>query len=300
MTWLEVSIDVNGELAEAIAEVFSRYESNGVSLEWIPSEDQPSTEIKVSVYLPVEENIEEQKLQVEQDLWHLAQIHPLPEPNFQLLEDGDWKQAWREHYHVMPVGERLMIIPAWLSIPSSDRHAIILEPGMAFGTGMHPSTRLCLQALEKYLHPGERVLDIGTGSGILSIAAVKLGASHVIAMDKDEKAIAVAQENLIRNEVADRVDLCVGTLQDMGASDVPATTEIIVANILAPVLISLLEVGLSEKLSSDGWLILSGVLYDQVDSLLIAGERDGLQLVEIYAEDEWRALVMKKSPRSSV
>lgn len=299
MKWLEVSICVGGELAEAVAELFARYASEGVALEWLPGDEHhPHEGIKVTVYVPVEGDVNAAKSKVEEGLWHLGQISPLPEAEYRLIEDGDWKQAWRDHYQPIPVGESLLIIPAWMTVADADRHPIILEPGMAFGTGTHPTTKLCLRAMETHIHRGDRVLDVGTGSGILSIAAVRLGAEHVWALDTDPDAIDVASENLDRNNVSAFIQLHVGDLSEVVRSNNITPVDMLVANILAPVLISLLEEGMSDALRPEGTMILSGILFDQVDPLLELAEQSSLILKEIYSEDEWRALVLRKSPLS--
>jgi ribosomal protein L11 methyltransferase len=300
LKWLEVSLNVNGELAEAVAELFARYASEGVALEWLPGDEHhPHEEIKVTVYVPIEGDIHAAKSKVEEGLWHLGQISPLPEAEYRLIEDGDWKHAWRDHYRPIPVGESLLIIPAWMTVAESDRHPIILEPGMAFGTGTHPTTKLCLQAMETHLQRGDRVLDVGTGSGILSIAAARLGAERVWALDTDPDAIDVASDNLDRNDVSTCVQLHVGDLSEVVGSNNIRPVELLVANILAPVLTSLLEGGMSDALRPEGTIILSGILFDQVDPLLELAEKIGLILDEIDAEDEWRALVFRKSPLSN-
>ena len=231
---------MNGELAEAVAELFARYASEGVALEWLPGDEHhPDAGIKVTVYVPIEGDIHAAKSMVEEGLWHLGQISPLPEAEYRLIEDGDWKHAWRDHYRPIPVGESLLIIPAWMTVAESDRHPIILEPGMAFGTGTHPTTKLCLQAMETHLQRGDRVLDVGTGSGILSIAAARLGAERVWALDTDPDAIDVASDNLDRNDVSTCVQLHVGDLSEVVGSNNIRPVELLVANILAPVLKSL-------------------------------------------------------------
>jgi ribosomal protein L11 methyltransferase len=293
-------MSVDGELAEAVAELFARYASEGVALEWLPGDEHhPNEGIKVTVYVPVEDDGHAAKSKVEEGLWHLGQISPLPEAEYRLIEDGDWKQAWRDHYRPIPVGESLLIIPAWMTVADSDRHPIILEPGMAFGTGTHPTTKLCLQAMETHIHRGDRVLDVGTGSGILSIAAVRLGAEHVWALDTDPDAIDVAGDNLDRNNIESAsVQLHVGDLSEVVSSNNITLVDMLVANILAPVLTYLLEGGLSDALRPEGTMILSGILFDQVDPLLELAEQSCLILKEIYSEDEWRALILQKNPLS--
>ncbi|UCF60105.1 MAG: 50S ribosomal protein L11 methyltransferase, partial [Anaerolineaceae bacterium] len=175
MNWLEVSSTVNGELAEAIAELFSRFASGGVAIESLgmevdTSEVQSAGMVIVRAYIPVDNQLELIKERIEEGLWHLSQIQPLPQPSFRLIKEQDWSQAWKSHYHTMPVGQRLLISPAWSQPASGDRLHVILDPGMAFGTGTHPTTRLCLVAIEDHLQAGQQVIDLGCGSGILSIA----------------------------------------------------------------------------------------------------------------------------------
>src|SRR5512146_2322653 len=182
MNWLEVSLTVNGELAEAVADVLARFAPNGVMTEqgvkFVSDEDEGTATgpITVRAYLPFDELLEERRQKLEESLFYLSRIEPLPAPIFRPIADQNWMEAWKEHYHPIPIGRRLLILPAWLESPEPGRVAIRIDPGMAFGTGTHPTTQLCLELMQPLFEKREpgaemRVIDVGCGSGILSIAA---------------------------------------------------------------------------------------------------------------------------------
>jgi ribosomal protein L11 methyltransferase len=302
LKWVEVSLTVNGELAEAIADLLARYCTGGVAListqiQSQEAEDYPIGPIQVCGFLPQDDQIERKRQQIDEGLWHLGQIMPIPQPAYRLLEEEDWAQAWKAHYRPIPVGERFVIVPAWSSIPEGDRIPLILDPGMAFGTGMHPSTRLCLIALENHLQPGHRVVDLGCGSGILSIAAARLGAGRVLGLDIDPLAVQTACENVKRNEVGLQVKLQVGSLENLLAAGTKTSqmAQLVLANILAPTLEKMIASGLTEAVTPGGTLILSGILDKQVEPLLATCEQRGFELVEMLSENDWRALVLRST-----
>ncbi len=155
MNWLEVSMTVNGELAEAVADVLARFAPNGVTTEqavdFVNDEDEgtPVGPITVRAYLPADEGLEETRQKLEEALFYLGMIQPLPAPVFTPLADQNWMEAWKERYKPIPIGKKLIIVPAWLDSPDAARLSIKIDPGMAFGTGTHPSTQLCLELIEK-------------------------------------------------------------------------------------------------------------------------------------------------------
>ena len=213
-SWLEVSMVVSGELAEAVAEVFSRYAPGGVAVEstGIKASADEFGEVtgpmRVRAYLPVDEQLEESRSKLEQALYFLSRIEPLPKPEFNLIQDQNWMEAWKQHYRPIEVGERLLVLPAWAEMPNTNRIPIRIDPGMAFGTGTHPTTQLSLMLLEKYLKPGDVVLDIGSGTGILSIAARLLGASAAYGVDIEEESIRVAR-NTANDELGRKPEVTV-------------------------------------------------------------------------------------------
>ena len=295
MNWLEVSSTVNGELAEAIAELFSRFASGGVAIESLRIEDNPLGMVIVRAYLPVENQLEQIKKHIEEGFWHLGQIQPLPRPSFRLIKEEDWSQAWKSHYHTIPIGKRLMILPSWSQPPDSDRLHVILNPGMAFGTGTHPTTRLCLMAVEDYLQSGQRVIDLGCGSGILSIAAAGLGASYVHAWDNDAKAVDVARDNIRLNHLSKRITVEAGSVSELLAKmdEIDRKADLLVANITVSVLEDMIQAGLVGAVKDGGIVILSGILASQLESLSATCDLHSLTHVETRGEEDWRALVYK-------
>lgn len=299
--WLEVSLTVDGELAEAVADVIGRFTSQGVVMEqavrYNDTEDEgtPYGPVKVFGYMVVDSTLEQRRLKLEEALWHLSQIQPLPPAEYREVEDQDWMAAWREHYRPIPIGEKLMILPAWIEPPDEHRIPIKIDPSMAFGTGTHPTTQLCLTLMEKHLIPGQAVIDIGCGSGILSIAAVKLGASRVVAVDIDQAAIRSTRENAALNEVAEQIDSGVGSLGEilLGYFSL-RRAPLVLANILAPVIIRMLGEGLADTITKGGKIILSGILDEQSPAVEAEAEMYGLQFVERMIQNDWVGLVYQR------
>jgi len=299
LKWLEVSLRVDGELAEAVADVLARYAPNGIAIH-VDDLAEASTEgsapscVTVTAYLRVDDETPIRQQRIEEGLWHLSQIQPLPSPSCRVIEEENWSDLWKAKYQPLPIGERLLIVPAWHPVPEGDSLAIILDPGMAFGTGLHPTTRLCLRAMEEYLKAGEAVVDLGCGSGILSIAAVLLGAGEVRALDSDPLAVENTRENLARNEILDRVRVQTGSLPlllDENQSDRKA--DVLVANIYAIVLAELLDSGLTQAIRPGGTLILSGIMKHQVETLQTKCEAYGAKILERRQEGDWIALILQ-------
>ncbi|MGQ9522383.1 MAG: 50S ribosomal protein L11 methyltransferase [Anaerolineae bacterium] len=291
MDWLEVRVETTGEGAEAVAEVLSRFAPQGVALEAGPDGFGTGL-VVVRAYLPAGDQLPQTRRRVEEALWHLGQILPLPPPSFRIVAETDWAEAWKQHLTVLHVGQRLIIRPSWLPyVPAAEELVIELDPGMAFGTGTHPTTQMCLLALEDTVHSGARVLDLGTGSGILAIAAAKLGAGRVLALDTDPQAVAVARENVRRNGVADRVRVARGSLaQAVGRFD------LIVVNILAQVIVEMLDQGLARRLAPEGRLVVTGLLLGQEEEVRKAFQRNGLVIVGRRQMEDWVALEAARPP----
>lgn len=299
MNWLEVSLNVNGELAEAVADVLARFAPNGVVVEngvFFKDADDPGTSldvVSVCAYLPVDEKLAETRQRLEEALWYLGSIQPLPQALFTPIADQNWMEAWKEHYKPIPIGEKLIIVPVWLESPDLSRIPIRIDPGMAFGTGTHPTTQLCLELLEKYLQPGEDVIDLGCGSGILSIGALKLGAGRALAVDIDEASVQASIENAQANGVTAGLLAARGSVDELLAGDFAfQQAELVLANILANVLIRLFSDGMGKLVSKNGVLILSGILEEQADSVCVAAEEHGFKLIEKCQIGDWVALVV--------
>ncbi len=291
--WIEISVHADGEAAEAVAEVFNRLGEGGAVFETLIHPDESpyagDPVVSVKTYLPATRESAPRQRQIEEALWHLSQLYPIPAPQIRELAEEDWAEAWKKGYSVQHIGERLVVAPSWEAYtPAHDELVVRLDPGMAFGTGLHPTTRLCLMALETWVQAGDHVLDVGTGSGILAIAAAKLGAARVIGVDLDPVAVQVARENVRLNDVTDRVQIEVGTLDTL--NPMPRSMDCVVVNILADVIIKLTP-ALTTCLRHAGTLIASGIIEEQEDAVMKAFDTAGLQVVERRQQKDWVALV---------
>ena len=312
MNWIEISVHCDGEGAEAVSELFNRHNAvmkgHGGAVVEIGGFDargeltQPT--ITVRTYLPADEEGRVLCQRLEEELWHLRQIYPFPEPQVREVAETDWAEAWKAHYRPLRVGQRLLITPSWLTPEAAPDDVVIeLDPGMAFGSGLHPTTRLCLTLLEQHLHPGDLVLDLGTGSGILAIAAAKLGAGFVLARDIDPVAVRVARENVERNGVADIVRVERGSLPTSGSqsegsqpeTSEPGTWNLIVVNILAEVIVDLLGRGLAGLLAPGGRLIISGIIEMRASEVEAALQAQRLVISKRLEEGDWLALLVNGS-----
>ena len=317
---LEISVECDSEAAEAVSELFNRYNGGdydadseageasggGAVIESTGYDDwaQPidgEFRLWVKTYVKPGARGEEIRRQIEEGLWRLSLLYPIPEPQMRVLREEDWAHAWKKFYKPLRVGNRVVLKPSWEEFtPLPDDIIIELDPGMAFGTGLHPTTRLCLVCLEELVHPGDTVLDLGCGSGVLAIAAAKLGATQILAADIDPIAVDVTQENAARNGLVTGP----GTTFEVQLGSVPAGMAgrfpLIVANILAEVLAKLFDgeygnVPLAEPLAPGGHIILSGIIDYRADIVVDAIQRHGLHLIDRKQEGDWVALVARKS-----
>jgi len=284
--WLEISVTAENETAEAVAEVLSRHARRGVAVEAGPG-GWNAGPVMVKAYLPVDDQLRANKRRVEEALWHLSQIRPIASPTFRTVAEADWAEAWKERLTVMHIGQRTVVRPSWLDYtPSPGEVAIQLDPGMAFGTGLHPTTQMCLVALEKRLRPGAAVLDLGTGSGILAIAAAKLGAGHVLAVDNDSVAVSTARDNVMANGVQGIVSVVRGSLEEASGG-----YDLVVINILARVIIDMVQGGLATRLRPGGTLVAAGIIADQEAAVVTSLEKEAVALVERLQREDWVCLV---------
>jgi len=299
--WLEVSLTVDGELAEAVAEVLDRYASGGVVVEsnvkYRDAEDEgtPYGPVKVYAFLEADATLEEKRHKLEEALWYLNAIRELPQPVYREIADQNWMSAWKEHYRPIEIGKRLLILPAWIDQKDLSRVAVKIDPSMAFGTGTHPSTQLCLALVEDYVKPGQQVIDIGCGSGILSIAALKLDASRALAVDIDEESVKSTLEAARYNQVSERIEAGKGSVAEILRGDFRVKqAPVVLANILAPILIRLFDAGMAETITPGGVIVLAGILAEQGQSVRDSAELHGLKFVEERHSGDWVALVMQK------
>jgi ribosomal protein L11 methyltransferase len=317
MNWLEVSLTVNGELAEAVADVLRRFAPNGVTTEqavdFVNDEDEgtPVGPITVRAYLPVDESLGEIRKKLEESLYYLGMIQPLPAPVFTPLADQNWMEAWKERYQPIPIGKKLIIVPAWLESQDATRVSIKIDPGMAFGTGTHPSTQLCLGLIEEYFNQlptvhsqSLTVMDVGCGSGILSIGALKLGAEFALGVDIDDASVKASRENADANDIApERFAIGLGSVMEIlegkfaaSSQDFPGIRQaaLVLVNILAPIIIRLFGMGLADLVAPGGALILSGILAEQAESVQSAAQEHGFNFSEKREMGDWVALMCQR------
>ena len=293
MHWLELAVEADSETVDPIADVFQRYGGRGVVIE----QEGPvggGGRVLVKTYLPEDDSLSHKRSQIDVAIRLLALICPLGRLQERRLSEEDWARAWRRHFKVLHIGRRLVICPTWLRYsPRPDEVIVRLDPGMAFGTGLHPTTQMCLELLERLVQPGMKLLDLGAGSGILAIAAVKLGAGDVRALDVDPVAARVARENVRINGVEEKVEVREGTLS--GTENLPPHCyDLVVANITSKA-ISDLAPAMIHLLRPRGQVIASGILDQQVEDLEESFSKSGARIREVVGVDDWRALVIEKA-----
>jgi ribosomal protein L11 methyltransferase len=318
MNWIEVSLIADGEMAEAVAEVLARYDPGRVVIASTTIENDPEGAgrvigpLRITAYIPDDENLESNRKKIEEGLYYLGRVHkPLPAPTFTPLKETNWIESWKEQYHPIPIGQKLLILPSWYENPDPSRIPIIIEPGMAFGTGTHPTTQVCLELLEGVFDKRRKineqktpsaaihspsVIDIGCGSGILTIAARKLGASSLLGVDIDPEALVNALENAKHNGVEDQIEWAVGSVREIqGAQFALESADILLANLLAPIIIRLLDQGLAGLLNENGSMILSGILTEQEDDVHAALKQHRLGIRNRRQVGDWVGLLGYRS-----
>ncbi len=298
MRWAEITLTASEESADIVANILIEEGCGGVAITGpsvrasgraeLPAEDQTV----LTAYLPVDDRLEA-RLQLTQD-----RIKLLPETGLDIgtgeititpVEDADWASAWRSYFKPIEVGD-VFVKPSWEHIEVKPGQVVVeIDPGMAFGTGNHPTTQLCLFALQRLIKGGERVLDAGTGSGILSIAAVKLGAREVTATEIDTIAIEAAVNNTNHNGVADRVSV----LRADSLSGIRPGFDIAVANITADPIIGMAS-ELARCVRPGGMILISGVIEARADEVAEKLAEAGFELIDKSMNDEWVAMTMRR------
>ena len=299
--WLELSVEADVEAVEAISEIFGRAAPGGTSIE--PAFDlvdeglgariDPTRPATVRAHVPARDRAAADRAvaQVAEALGHLQAfgLRPIGELRTRLIHEADWADAWKAYFPVMRIGRRLIIRPTWRRHRRSPGDVILsLDPGMAFGTGLHPTTRLCLVAVEQLADRGllsqARILDVGCGSGILAIAALKLGAATALGLDTDPIAIEATLANARRNRQVRRLRARVSSLP----SGEPAF-DVVLANLIAGLLVPLAR-ALHDELRPGGRLLASGIFIDREGDVRAAFEAAGLTVVGRSDEGDWVAL----------
>ena len=316
---LEISVECDTEAAEAVSELFNRYnggdydedseageasgggavvESTGLDDGGKPIDGQ--FRLWVKTYIKPGERGEQIRRQIEDGLWRLSLLYPIPEPQMRTLREEDWAHAWKKFYKPLRVGRRVVLKPSWEEFTAQHDDIVVeLDPGMAFGTGLHPTTRLCIVALEQIVQPGDSVLDIGCGSGVLAIVAHKLGATRLLAADIDPIAVDATMENAALNGVSTGERGVLNVRLGSVPQGMAGQFRILVANILAEVISKLFDAEygyppLAEPLAPDGVMILSGILDERAHIVEAAAQRHGFVVTDRHQEGDWVALVLRR------
>ena len=279
--WLELSAEVAPDAEEAVADVLRRHVHAGVSIEG------GETSVVVKGYLPADGDLARRRRALRRQLAPLVSSSAL---RTRWLSEEDWAHVWKKFFPVLRVSPRLVVCPTWRSYRPRRGEAVIrLDPGMAFGTGQHPTTLMCLRALEELLRPGMDVLDLGTGSGILALAAARLGATSVLALDIDPQAAVVARENVCLNGLE-----AVVRVEEGGLDEAPsAAFDLAMANISAAVIVEV-AAALAAVLRPGGVLIVAGFSAESADRVSSALTGTGLAVERALADGDWRALVARR------
>jgi ribosomal protein L11 methyltransferase len=300
--WIEIAVEVAGIDAELAADLLRQACTGGVAIE-APSRLDPHADAYVldgdasalvKGYLPASEDAERaqggMKLALQAAPLQRPPVWRPPRP----LQDEDWRDSWKKYFGVMKIGDALVIAPSWIEYEARPGETVVrIDPGMAFGTGQHPTTAMCLAALERFAPQAADVLDLGCGSGILAIAAAGLGAQRVLAIDIDPQAVKAARANAAENGVADRLEVREGTL-DAAEGE---TFDIVVANISA-ITLERIAPAMITSVRPDGHIILAGFLTDATEAVLAPFLTRGYEVDSLPVEGVWQAIIAHRGSGS--
>lgn len=285
--WVEAALTADEATADDLAERLRPFaEGESVAIEQLgdPHNLDPNAllpELHLKIYIAAELATAELRQQIS------AAVAPHP-VTFTALAPTDWATAWKEHYHPLRIGQRFWIQPSWLAPDqaTADDLIITLDPGMAFGTGQHPTTHMCLAALEELVRPGQRILDLGTGSGILAIGAALLGATAILAVDNDPLSVEATLANAALNGVAEAITVREGTLAAVPEQE----WDIVVVNILATIIMPLLtEEALLDHARPGGYFIFSGIVHEQAAAFEATLTAVGGRIMHTHTLGDWVA-----------
>lgn len=311
MKWSELCIHTTNEAIEPISNILHEAGASGVVIEdplelvkeredqfgeiyQLNPKDYPDEGVIVKAYLPVTSFLGETVDAIKESINNLV-IHNIDigrnTVTVSEVNEEEWATAWKKYYHPVKISERFTIVPTWEEYTpvSSDELIIELDPGMAFGTGTHPTTVMCIQALERTVVNGDHVVDVGTGTGVLSIASAMLGAKSVLALDLDEVAVKSAKINSKLNKTNKVVTVAQNNLLD----GVNQEADVVVANILAEVIVRFTD-DVARVVKKDGYFISSGIILQKKDEVRTAIERSGFEIIETIQMEDWIAMIAKR------
>ena len=299
MRWLELTVTCDNEAIEAVSEILGRVGSGSAVRptrllrdpnDELSAREDPTAPYDITAHIPEDEAAPAAVESTERALWHLQAfgLRPVGELRVRSVDDADWTDAWKAGYAPQRIG-RVVIVPSWLDEAiGPDEVALRLDPGMAFGTGLHPTTRGCLTLLQEISPMPPVVLDVGSGSGVLALAALRLGAERAVCYDTDPLAVEATLANAEANGLADRVTASCGSLPTTGE-----TYPLVVANLVAAVLIEL-AAPLAAHTAAGGVLLASGIIADRADEVLAALTAEGFVLENRLDDGDWTALRLRR------
>ena len=311
MKWAEISIQTSHEATEAVAEIFHELGASGVLIEdpelvnnyihsgaWdytdIPLAEETEI-VTVKAWLPTDEKL---PYKLEQLRLHMDEMSRYLDKgsgiiNCSEIQDEDWANNWKQYFHPEKIGDKIVVKPSWEEYTPVDNDIVIeLDPGMAFGTGTHATTSMCIQLLEEYIKPEAnlKVFDVGTGSGILAITASKLGAKEIQAADYDEVAVKVAKENIAKNhETANITIFQSDLLQNMTGK-----ADFIIANIIADIIIRMFKQGVDDRLNPNGAILTSGIIADRIGDVTTVAQECGFVVEKMQEKAGWAAIIFRR------
>jgi ribosomal protein L11 methyltransferase len=301
MRWLALSVEADVEAVEAVSEIFGRL-GRGSAVEPLElvadgADEQalrpdPGAGYRVTAWIPDDAQAPEALDRTRRALWHLRafDLRPMSELSVTTTDDTAWATAWRDGYEPIRSG-RLTIVPSWLDVPKGSDLVIRLDPGMAFGTGLHPTTRACLELLQTIEPMPTAVLDVGTGSGILALAALRLGASRAVGYDIDKLAVEASTANARANDLGDRFRAQDGTLPEFADESFP----LVFANLVAAVLVEMAP-RLAAHTAPGGTLIASGIIESRSDEVEGALTAAGYEVLDWITEGDWVTVRLVRTP----
>lgn len=314
MNWNEISVSTTTLAVEIISNIFIELGSKGVMIEdpsdfhlqgqdplaWDYMEkevfDFGHEDVRVIGYFSSEEDINEKISEIEKRLDYVKSLG-LDTGTLEIykreVKQENWENEWKKYFNVQKVSDSIVIKPSWEEYTAKEGEKIIdIDPGMAFGTGTHETTRMCINAIEKYMNKGDSLIDIGCGSGILSIAAAHLGAEKVIAVDLDKLAVKVSKENVDLNGFSNTIDVRYGDLTDV----IDEKVDVIVANIIADIIAKLSE-NIADFIKDGGYFISSGIINDKKDFVISKLKENNFDIIEENNDGEWNCIVSKVKSR---
>ncbi|KAB7670088.1 50S ribosomal protein L11 methyltransferase [Bacillus sp. B1-b2] len=311
MKWSEITIHTTNEAIEPISNILHEAGASGVVIEdpyelskeredqfgeiyQLNPDDYPEEGVLVKAYLPINSFLGETVDAIKENINNLVLFNidiGLNKVSIMEVNEEEWATAWKKYYHPVKISEKFTIVPTWENYEpvNSDELIIELDPGMAFGTGTHPTTVLCIQALERIVKKGDAVIDVGTGSGVLSIAAAMLGSRSVTALDLDEVAVKSAKLNIKLNKVHEVTTVSQNNL----LNGITEQADVIVANILAEVILRFTD-DVARLLNKDGHFIASGIILQKKEEVKEAIIASGLEIIETVQMEDWVSITAKK------